>query len=102
MRRRRRQAVSNTGTHLHALIKTYFRADFKAGCTCRATIDKMNANPPEWSLSHMRWITGRIRGEARKRRWGKLLMAIPGSSAPIRWLVLEAVRLASKPKEESK
>ena len=97
--------MAGAGTHLHALIKKWTGSDYTPGCGCRAMVQKMDANPPAWSIQHMPEIVSKVRDEAKKRGWfSKVAVAIPGSGTPIRWLVREAVRLAEEdlrpPQEE--
>jgi hypothetical protein len=89
--------VSTTGDHLHAIFREWFHQDYSPGCSCRETVRDMNAHPPEWSVENMRSITKKIRDEINKRKWwGKLVANIPGIKYPVRWIVLEAVRRASR------
>jgi len=83
------------GTHLHAIIKKYTGDDYSPTCNCRALVKQMNKHPPQWSLDNMQKVVREMRSEATRRHWwAKFALALPGTTAPLRWMVREAVKLA--------
>lgn len=92
------EVVSTTGDRLHELIKRYLRSDFKPGCGCKDVVDKMNAHEPAWSLANQKYILDKLKDEGAKRHWtyAKILRYIPGSNAPLRWLLRKAVAMAEE------
>lgn len=89
--------MAGTGTHLHRLVKQYTGQDFLPGCGCQSLVDKMNSHPPKWSIANLKMIVEQLRAAAQARGWRtRLLVTLPGSNTPLRWLVREAVRLAEK------
>ena len=89
--------IKGAGTHLHDLIKTFTGQDYTAGCGCKDMVKKMDANPPQWSLDNFREILTTMRGEARRRSWWtRIAVSLPGTKAPLKWFIREAVRRAEE------
>jgi hypothetical protein len=84
--------MAGAGRHLHRLLHQLTGQGFTPGCGCKEMIRRMNANGPAWCRKHIDEIVAKMRGEARKRRWWKIIMLIPGTNAPMRWMVFEAIR----------
>jgi hypothetical protein len=83
-----------TGSHLHAIFRTWFHQDFSPSCSCRETVKDMDSNPPSWSLEHIEEIAGKIRTELQQRGWlGKLANKLP-VGRPVKGLIRLAVKLA--------
>lgn len=57
-------------------------------------IIKMNKNGPAWCRENIQEILTVMREEATQRRWWRFLVAIPGTSRPMVWMIEEAIRRA--------
>ena len=94
---KQRPKLSTTGDHLHAIFRDGFHQDFTPSCSCRKTMEDMNANPPEWSEANRPMIVAKIKAEMKNRGWwGKILFHVPGVAKPLNYIVKEAIRRAKK------
>ena len=84
--------MAGAGTHLHRLIKRWTRQDYTANCGCKNMVRRMNKHGPAWCRTNIDAILAKMRAEATNRGWWKFLVKIPGATAPMRWMILEAIR----------
>lgn len=82
------------GDHLHESILKWTGETVTKTCACKNRIKKMNQWGPRGCRRHLREIVGWLRGEARKRRWWRYAVTLPGARFFIRRLVLDAIRRA--------
>jgi hypothetical protein len=84
--------MAGAGTHLHRLIRTWTGEGFSASCGCKAMMNRMDEQGPDWCRANVEPIVSTMRKEARKRGIWKYLALMPGATTPMRWLVWEAIR----------
>ena len=89
--------VSTTGDRLHDLIRRYLHQDYRPGCGCKKVVEQMNSHAPAWTIDNMPMLVGKLQQAARERNWWtKLAVSLPGNKYPIRFMIREAVRLATE------
>ncbi len=80
------------GDHLHKVIRECTGEDFEPDCECDKYIRRMNRYGVAWARKHFAVIVEKLRREATRRRWWRLLARLPGVRFPLRAMVREAIR----------
>lgn len=82
-----------TGSHLHAIIKSWTGQDYTPQCRCKQLVKEMDSHPPEWSEQNFNRILRQMRSEAGRRSWwAKIALAVPGVQAPIKLMIRTAIQ----------